>query len=366
MSGLVHQGVVPMVCARCHGLYLAGKYLTPHFGPAVEALHAARPASGPEAEPLPCPLGCGEMSPRRIEGRTRSVIVDVCRTCKGAWFDGGEVQAIFEARRLERAAHLPELDAEGAARAELAAIQARQAHNEEVRGGGGIWLVQFVTGLPIETYNPVHRTPVVTWGLIAACVVAFALQLSVGLKESLAYAFVPAAFFRGEGGSGFVTSMFMHGGAGHLLGNMYFLKIFGDNVEDRLGRLRYLLMYVAFGLVATLAHAIANTDSEIPTLGASGAISGVLAAYAVYFPDSKVQVAPQLLTAYRRFPLRSLYYFPFWFAWQFIALLVFQTKGVAWWAHIGGFIAGFAGASLVRPEDPRVAAIAARMRQSKQ
>ncbi len=367
LSGFEHNGVVPLVCPGCRGLYLAGKHLEGQFGPALTTLANAPAAVEPGSEDLACPIGCQTMRPHRITGPSRSVIVDICPSCRGVWFDGGEVQAVFDAHRAARRpvpTFAPPDESTKRAQKELGQIQTRQDQGEELIGGSGTWLVQFLTGIPIEGYNPVHRAPVVTIGLIVACCLTLLAESTRGEEFIMFYSLVPSQFFAGEGiVRRLIGSMFLHAGLGHLLGNMYFLKIFGDNVEDRLGRLRFLAFYGFCGIAAGLAQAFSDPSSNIPVLGASGAIGGVLAAYTVFFPDARVQIAPSILTLFRRFQIRAMFYFPWWFLWQFVSLYLFEVQGVAWWAHIGGFIAGFFGGAILKSApDPRVSAIANRIK----
>ena len=147
------------------------------------------------------------------------------------------------------------------------------------------------------------------------------------------------------------TSMFMHGGWTHLGGNMLFLFIFGDNVEKLIGSLRYVVFYLVCGLVASYAQVLSNPDSVIPSLGASGAISGVLAAYIVYFPRNRVRVLVGLRYAT---DVPAYVMIGLWILLQFVngigsIAITDQTGGVAYWAHIGGFIAGVVIALLLRP-----------------
>ncbi len=134
-------------------------------------------------------------------------------------------------------------------------------------------------------------------------------------------------------------SMFMHGGLMHLLGNMWFLWIFGDNVEDRMGPLHYLLFYLLCGTAADAAHALSNPGSHIPTIGASGAISGVMSAYVLLYPKVKVKMA----LWYNVISLPAWVAIGQWFVWQLLAGTVLSNStdhGVAWFAHVGGFLAG--------------------------
>jgi membrane associated rhomboid family serine protease len=144
----------------------------------------------------------------------------------------------------------------------------------------------------------------------------------------------------------FLTSMFLHGGWGHLIGNMWSLWIFGDNVEDRMGRVRYLAFYLFTGLVAGLTHWLTNADSTLPTVGASGAIAGVLGAYFVLFPHARIIMLIPVFFIPFFFQLPAVLYLLFWFLSQVFAgtlgaLAAPQdVGGVAFWAHVGGFVAG--------------------------
>jgi membrane associated rhomboid family serine protease len=208
--------------------------------------------------------------------------------------------------------------------------------------------------LPIFDNYPriLLRYPWVTWGVIVTCVLVFLQQVGGGRGryEEIIYGFgfTPAVF----GGSAelppqlyeipsaltLVTSMFMHGGWGHLLGNMLYLWIFGDNIEDSMGHGRFIIFYLICGLVATLAHFVALPDSTIPTIGASGAISGVLGAYLVLHPRAKILVPIIIIPLF----LPAYLLLAGWIAFQVFSASLGQgdAGGVAWWAHIGGFVAG--------------------------
>jgi membrane associated rhomboid family serine protease len=200
--------------------------------------------------------------------------------------------------------------------------------------------------MPLGDDNSGRRiTPIVTYVLIALNVLMFFLELNNGDAFIDRWAFVPRRFLADPVGE-FVTlftSMFMHAGWLHLLGNMLYLWIFGDNVEDRLGHGLFLLFYLLSGLAATFAQLALNTNSDIPNVGASGAIAGVLGAYLVMFPRGQVRVLMGRMIV----PMSALIVIGFWFLLQiFSQISVFtassQTEGggVAYMAHIGGFIAG--------------------------
>ncbi len=205
--------------------------------------------------------------------------------------------------------------------------------------------------IPISDDNPGRHTPFITWILVASCVLAFIWQLTLtpDAEEQVAYAlgFVPAFFFSDDPDTGWpaltlFTSLFLHGGLMHLAGNMLYLWIFGNNVEDALGHIRYLVFYVVCGVAASLAHGIVDSGSTVPVIGASGAISGVLAAYVLVFPRTRITVIIPLGVLLYPTKISALYVVGFWFVIQLIsaALTPPGEPGVAWWAHVGGFGAG--------------------------
>jgi membrane associated rhomboid family serine protease len=223
--------------------------------------------------------------------------------------------------------------------------------------------------IPLRDRNPTRRTPVITIGLIAACFVAFAVELSVtaaGGDLALARFFeqwgaVPAEITRAlEHGDyfsrailGMFTSMFLHGGWLHILGNMLFLWIFGNNVEDRMGRIPFLLFYLVGGITAALTQVLIDPSSKVPLVGASGAIAAALGAYIVLFPGARILSLVFLGFFYQLLEVPALVILGFWFVLQLIsgaAALGPETAqgGVAFFAHIGGFILGVLVGLLLR------------------
>ncbi len=206
--------------------------------------------------------------------------------------------------------------------------------------------------IPLHDDNPTTLTPFVTVGLIVACVAVFLWQLglSPGAAERAVYAYgmIPAVLF-GEreltaipAELSVLTSMFLHGGWMHLIGNMLYLWIFGNNVEDAMGHGRFVVFYLLCGLAAALAQAFQDPGSTVPMIGASGAIGGVLGAYVLLYPRARVLVLIPLGFFFYTLRIRALYVLGLWFGLQFVsvALAGGQLGGVAYWAHIGGFIAG--------------------------
>lgn len=221
--------------------------------------------------------------------------------------------------------------------------------------------------IPIRDYNPTSRRPYVTVSLIIACILVFLWQMSLDPRAGQVMVhhlgFIPAllfgsATFGADGGmvSAWVTlfsSMFLHGGVMHLAGNMLYLWIFGNNIEDVMGHGRYLVFYLVCGLAAAMAQALPDMGSTVPMIGASGAISGVLGAYLLLFPKAKVQVViPIGFFMMRTVPAGWL--LGIWIGFQVISGVVSDASGggVAWWAHVGGFVAGMALVHLFRQKDP--------------
>lgn len=212
---------------------------------------------------------------------------------------------------------------------------------------------------PIQDTIPARHFPLMNYILIAVNVLVFIFESSLSEKDVkiLFYIFglVPARYTHPEWAEllgipldnywPFLTNMFLHGSLMHLLGNVWTLWIFGDNVEDRMGSFRYLLFYLICGLFAGLTHFLTNIHSTVPAVGASGAISGVMAAYMWMFPQSRILFVFPLFFIPFFFELHSFIYIGIWFLGQLIsgtsALFESEDKaGIAFWAHIGGFMAG--------------------------
>ncbi len=211
--------------------------------------------------------------------------------------------------------------------------------------------------IPIRDDNPTLRTPVLTIALIVVNTMVFLYQVSLSPKEGqlLVYQFgaipslvlgssvLPARIAVIPPALSLFTSMFLHGGWLHLIGNMWYLWIFGDNIEEAMGKLRFLVFYLLTGLIAVLSQAFLNLGSNIPTIGASGAISGVLGAYFILYPRARILVfVPLFGFFWRFFYVPAMFALGFWFLLQVFSggLSGSQTGGVAWGAHVGGFIAG--------------------------
>ena len=205
---------------------------------------------------------------------------------------------------------------------------------------------------PIGDDDTARRTvPLVTYALVALNVLFFFVELSGGDAFIAKWAFVPSRFLANPFGDSLTlfTAMFMHAGWLHLGGNMLYLWIFGDNVEDRFGHIKFTIFYLLCGLAATFAQLAFSPGSNVPNLGASGAIAGVLGAYILLFPQGKVRV----LQGQRVVQVPALIVIGLWIVLQFFSGIgsianTADTGGVAYMAHIGGFIAGFVLTFLLR------------------
>jgi membrane associated rhomboid family serine protease len=206
--------------------------------------------------------------------------------------------------------------------------------------------------MPIGDDNSARRTlPLVTYALIALNVLFFLVELSGGDPFIMKWSFIPSRFLANPGADFLTlfTSMFMHAGWVHLGGNMLYLWIFGDNVEDRFGHVKFIIFYLLCGLAATFAQLAFSVGSKVPNLGASGAIAGVLGAYILLFPQGKVRV----LQGQQVIQLPALIVIGLWIVLQFFSGVgsiaqSSDTGGVAYMAHIGGFVAGFVLTFLLR------------------
>ncbi len=223
---------------------------------------------------------------------------------------------------------------------------------------------------PLRDDNPVSSFPAVTVVLIAANVLVFLYQASLGPRAGQLFIYqygaipsvvvgtesLPARLATVPPVFSLFTSMFLHGGWMHLIGNMWYLWIFGDNIEEAMGRFRYLVFYLVAGFLASVSHVLSNIGSTIPSIGASGAISGVLGAYLLLYPRARVLTLIFLGWFIRMIYIPAGFVLGFWFVLQLLSgsLSAGQDAGgVAFWAHIGGFVAGMLLVGLFKRREVR-------------
>jgi membrane associated rhomboid family serine protease len=372
MTEIEHQGVTIDVCPGCRGIWLDPGELA-QLRDASEDLPAAPDniASGThylQTSTYICPRCQGSFDTFEYAPGT-GLYIDRCKSCQGIYLDAGELQKVRTLtgrRRLLGLESPAESDRE--LRETMRRERARHGTQEPYSTGGsgrsssgaGVYFFQLLTGLPVEVDAKRARFPAVTLTLIVINALVFLFQV-LAVHDPVhfysTYAFVPERLFHGgvEGGLGLLTGMFLHGGFLHILGNMYFLWIFGDNVEDRLNRGLFVVFYLLCGIVASLVHGVMTHNPEIPTLGASGAISGIMGAYLVLYPRRRMYQ----IFFFMQFRVSVAFYLLFWLGLQ-ILYTSMGMAGVAWFAHIGGFAAGAGGiwllkqAGMVKP-DPHVA-----------
>ncbi len=211
--------------------------------------------------------------------------------------------------------------------------------------------------IPIEDENPTRRVPYVNWTLILVNIAVFVYTLANGSvfnqncdpgNTICNYGLVPAQIAAGTGLITLLTSMFLHGGFLHIGGNMLYLYVFGDNVEDLAGHVGYVIFYLTAGVIGALAHVASDPSSTVITIGASGAISGVLGAYVRKFPHARVRTIVYFGFFIRLTRVPAMFLIGFWFAYQLLFALLGIEGGVAYFAHVGGFIAGFLLSTLLK------------------
>ncbi len=209
--------------------------------------------------------------------------------------------------------------------------------------------------IPLRALDRTYTRPTATLAIIAVNTLAFLLELSMPpwTRERFIfhYAIVPDQLHY----SALITSMFLHGGWLHILGNMWFLWVFGKGIEDLLGHARYLFLYFACGIAAGLVHVMTNAYSNVPTIGASGAIAGVMGAYMVKFPRARIITLVPIFVFLTTLEIPAAFLLLYWFAIQFIsgyagtiAGHIYGGESTAWFAHVGGFLAGM-GLILILP-----------------
>jgi membrane associated rhomboid family serine protease/Zn-finger nucleic acid-binding protein len=321
-------------CYRCGGSFLdqgkAGQAIGSHADPSKWGAEVfARP---PMPSPLLCPSGHGRMWSYLLRSEGKEVELDSCVTCRGLWLDAREAEVLAKiSAEAEADAALP-----GASHGKL--------------GVAAMYALQLVTMLPIEVRAPVKTKPWLVWFLLVICAVIYGVEIKLGAAGHIEpairmFGVVPSDVLAGKNVFSLVTHAFLHGGLLHLVGNAYSLWIFGDNVEDRLGRLRFAILYLVSAVAGGLFYVAVKHGSDGVMVGASGAIAGLMGAYLVLFPRVKLWMV--LFFVPLRMP--AWIYMIIWLVFQG-AIIANPKSNVAWQAHVGGFVAGVALAYLLRPK----------------
>lgn len=288
-----------------------------------------------------CPR-CNETMQKLNYAYDSNIILDKCSTCEGIWADGPEIERLAVYSKGN-----PILDRMG-----NAIIEEKNKAEElndivetckSMSSGARLWFYMPKIILPLSDDIKSRTFPGVVIAVILLNIAIFIYQfshvddLSTFFKT---FGLIPTAVLSGKGYSTFITSMFLHGGIFHLFGNMIFFWIFGDNVEDSFGHLRFLLFYIAVGVLAVAGHVLTNMQSDLPVIGASGAVSGVMGAYIIMYPHAKVSI----FFICQVIELPAFVYLGGWIMLQILSGLLFMSlesaSGIAWFAHIGGFLSG--------------------------
>jgi membrane associated rhomboid family serine protease len=318
-----HRDVELDHCQHCGGTFLDAGEGAQLFGGVLSdekwlfsriAIH-----SGPSD--IRCPKDDGVMFKVRVAHEEQEILIEICDSCGGVWLDPGEGFKLRETL-----------------------LQAAQATRSTSKNGVSFrsfstYLFQLLSGFPLEVWNPVHRLPRATLALIAIMTFLFALQTL--LPDPLAarllnfMAMFPNQIRNGKALWTLLTNTFFHIGLLHLLGNLYFLYTFGDNVEDSIGARRFMLVYTGSAIAGSLLQALLQPTPEYPVLGASGAISGILGAYVILFRPVKLYQVVLFL----RVRLSVILYAAIWFGINLLLMLDPETH-IGVFAHAGGFLSG--------------------------
>jgi membrane associated rhomboid family serine protease len=298
-----------------------------------------------------------------LPGAWHTLTLDVCGRCALIWFDASEYEALPRAPEPEPVPVEATMSPEAREQLALYRVQqiGEQARRESFNDGpeqSWQWLPA-ILGLPVELDAPaVSRRPWATWALVALCVLTTVplLLADVPIRDEIyqQWGFVPAEWARG-GGATLLTSFLLHGGLFHLIGNMYFLMVFGDNVEDRLGRVAYLGLLAGGHLLGMLAQGLFGPDATVPCVGASAGIGGVIACYAIQFPQVRLGFMFRFHFLFRWFHLSA--------AWALVLFILMQAAGayfqlrgfgaVSYLGHLGGLSVGLTLALVHRAQQRR-------------
>ena len=290
-----------------------------------------------------CPK-CNETMEKLNYAYDSNIILDKCAACGGIWADGPEVEKLAIYIKGN-----PTLDRMGNAiieeknKFEEFKDMVALCRSTSSRGRVMAYLYLPKIILPLGDDIKSRTIPGVVITIVLLNILMFVFQPH-GFEELYSYfrtfGLIPTSVLSGKGYSTFITSMFLHGGIFHLIGNMFFFWIFGDNVEDSLGHVRFLLFYIAVGVLAGVGHVLTNMQSDLPAIGASGAVSGVMGAYIIMYPHARIKI----FFIFHIIELPAFIYLGGWISLQILFGLLFMSmesaSGVAWFAHIAGFLSG--------------------------
>jgi len=335
------------ICPKCKGIWFdSGEIVdfirslteSQELSPQTPELFKPREVEAPgsiEQEHKICPR-CDKTLRTFNYAYDSNVLLDKCPDCSGIWADSGEIQQIASYLKKD-----PAITAFGKSVIKdsetVRQLQQLDQLSEELWQSTGPYLFVAPT-IPVSDEAPRSRRPLITISIIVFCTSIFAVQLLLVNDPSAffeSYGFIPENFWH----MSIISHMFLHAGIIHLIANMLFLWVFGDNVEDRFTTLGFGVLYLGSGIFASILHTLVNWGSPVPVIGASGAVSGIMGAYLVFYPRARVKV----FLAYRILRVPAWLYLGSWFCLQLMYGLAYPTvdySNIAWFAHIGGFVFG--------------------------
>ena len=333
------------ICPNCRGIWFdSGEFIdfvrtlteSEKISPKTPQLfkeHAAQTLNTIKEKDKICPR-CNQGLKRFNYAYDSNIFLDKCPHCQGIWADGGEVKEV--ARYLKEDPRITAI-AEGLIQRDQTLEDSTELSEALMGRVNPLILFMPKIVIPLSDDTPRQRVPVITISIIILSTLIFISQLFIADPSSFFQRFglIPAHFLS----IGLISSMFLHGGLLHLIGNMFFLWLFGDNVEDRFSRLGFFIFYLCCGLAGSALHSILNWGHVVPVIGASGAISGIMGAYFVFYPTARVK----LFFIYKILHIPAFLYLGIWFLFQLMFGFTFKITGIsniAWFAHIGGFIFG--------------------------
>ena len=343
-----YHGIEVDVCGECNGIFFDEDELKPYLHHVVEDRKQLEGRSIPNktiipkegfdnADHLECPACECEMSPFNY-AYSSNIILDKCHTCGGVWVDHPELEQL--ARHVKGsdlirnlAKSLAERGHQTAKFKEFGSLAGEMKIGTQAQALGPL----IVLPLRSESWTE-NNKPVFVSSLILINILIFIIQIfTVDDKSAFfqSFGFVPSQFFSGNQIRGIITSIFIHAGVLHILGNMFFLWMFGPNVEGLFGSKIFAISYLSWGIFGGLSHAVLHFNSTIPAIGASGAIAGILGAFLIVCPKARIST----LVISRVVDIPSYIYLTLWIIFQII-YCVTGASGVGWLAHIGGFLAG--------------------------
>ena len=348
LEKIFYEGKIAYACPRGHGQAVSLSAVRGLCGrPEFVNMLWMKASGTPVGSGGQCPI-CGRpMSLITLPAGEKELELDICCQCQELWFDPSELESMPKPPPPPSQPELPDKAREILASHAIENLE----ENKPDAGPNSTWgYLAGLFGFPTEqNAPPCSSFPWCTWLIAALCTLLFILTFDDLETHIMNWGFIPAQWYR-KGSLTILSSMFLHGGMWHLIGNLYFLLIFGDNVEDALGKFKYLGIILLSGLSANLLHYALSPESQTPCIGASGFISGIIAAYAVFFPKVHICLLLRWCLFFRWIRIPAWGAFTLWILYQAaMALMTFSLEGgIAFGAHLGGALFGLLAGFFMR------------------